>query len=193
MFFYIDESGYQGDYIFAAVGINDPKIAKYIIKKWRDWMKNKIKGFNQNEYHDRDATDQERKKILSAIANHTPEQFKFWAVLREKYNGDHPRLYIPTVTELLRNVGITENDTIIAVDKVDTEGRMERYIRQIKRKLEMPGLNMSHSRSEKEKGIQVADAIAGALSREYCPREDSISYCDLIIHLLGNDIKIIRE
>ncbi|MFZ5625827.1 MAG: hypothetical protein ACOY3H_00670 [Bacillota bacterium] len=45
MYFFIDESGYNGDYIFTAVCVKDPAIAKNIIKKWRDWMKKRKKGF----------------------------------------------------------------------------------------------------------------------------------------------------
>ena len=53
----------------------------------------------------------------------------------------------------------------------------------------MPGLNIYSAASEKEKGIQVADAVAGSVAREYIPRSDSPSCCELIIHLIGNEIK----
>jgi len=45
---------------------------------------------------------------------------------------------------------------------------MDKHIRNIKKTLNMPNLNIASESSEKEKGIQVADALAGVVSREYC-------------------------
>ncbi|AVX40791.1 hypothetical protein CTH_10027 (plasmid) [Carboxydocella thermautotrophica] len=193
MYFFIDESGYNGDYIFTAVCVKDPAIAKSIIKKWRDWMKKRKKGFCQNEYHDTKANDDERRKILNTIAEYTPEELRYWAVLRVGYNGKHKELYVPTIIELLQHCGITENDVVIAVDNVEkNQKHMDKHIRNIKKGLGMPRLNICGSNSEKEKGLQVADAIAGSLCREYVPRPSTPSYLEKIIHLMADDIKIIR-
>lgn len=189
-YIYIDESGYEGDYIFAAVCISNPEIPKKIIKKWRKWMKNRIKNFNQNEYHDYNARSTERKKILEEIALHK-DDISLCAVLKRNYNGNHNELYVPTIVTLLEQIKIEENDTVITVDKVDKRViTMDKYMRKIKSKLEMPGLEIYFKDSEKEKGIQITDAIAGAISREYLPRS-AHSYYALINELEINKLKII--
>ncbi len=53
---------------------------------------------------------------------------------------------------------------------------MDKYMRQIKKTLEMPGLDISYVDSEKEKGIQIADAIAGSISREFTLRTTDSLY-----------------
>lgn len=119
MYFFVDESGFNRDYVFVAVWVKDPTLAERVIKKWRDWMKRRIKGFCQNEYHDTKASDAERRKILNSIAEYTSAEMKFWAVLKPGYNGNHKEYYAPTVVELLQHCGITENDIVIAVDSVE--------------------------------------------------------------------------
>lgn len=190
MYFFVDESGYGGDYVFVVVWVKDLATAKTVIKKWRNWMKQRIKGFNQNEYHDTNASDAERKKILSIIAEYAPEDVKFWAIIKPGYNGNHKQHYVPTVVKLLKHSGLKETDIVIAVDKVEkSQAIMEKYIRKIKKEMGMPGLNIFSAASEKEKGIQIADAVAGSVAREYFPRSDSPSCCELIIHLIGDDVK----
>ena len=78
MYFFVDESGFDGDYVFVVVWVKYLATPKTVIKKWRNWMKHRLKGFNQNEYHDTNASDAERKKILSIIAEYTQEDIKFW-------------------------------------------------------------------------------------------------------------------
>jgi len=189
-YFYVDESGFGEDWVFTAVSINDPSIANKIIKNWRSWMKNRRnKPFHQNEYHDTDADNAQRKKILIEISKHKGN-LEFWSVLKNGYNGNHRKLYVPTIVELLNYCGITEKDTIIAVDRVETKkAHMERHLRKIKSSLGMPGLEIYFKESEREKGIQVADAIAGATCRESIDERPGPSYFDIILNQMANDLK----
>ncbi len=187
-FFYVDESGFNGDYVFVAVSVQSPLVPKKKIKNWRSWMKNRITGFNQNEYHDYNASDIEKRKILSEIKKH--KDLKFWAVIKSGYNCNHKDLYVPVITNLFRYCEVTERDTIIALDEVDTRSyRMENYIRKIKRNLQMPELNINFVKSEKEKGIQIADAIAGAVSKEYIRK--TTSYFEYISSQLQKEVKML--
>jgi len=190
MYFFMDESGYGGDYVFVILWVRDLTIVKTVIKKWRNWIKQRIKGFNQNEYHDTNASDAERKRILSIIAEYAPGDVKFWVVIKPGYKGNHKQHYVTTMVQLLKHCKIKESDVVIAVDKVEkSQAIMDKYIRKVKKEMEMPELNLFSADSEKEKGIQVADAVAGAVAREYLPRSNSPSCCDLIIHLIGDDVK----
>ena len=173
---YIDESGYLGDYIFVAVCVSNPAIPNIIIKRWRKWMKHRIKNFNQNEYHDYDASADERRKILREIATYENE-LAFYTVMRKGYNGNHKEFYVPTMSTLLSLIEIDENADCITVDRIERRKNvMDRYLRQIKSALKQPGINLCYEDSMKEKGLQVADAIAGTISRELLPRATKSHY-----------------
>lgn len=189
MYYFIDESGCNNDYIFVCVGFSDLAIPQKIIKKWREWVKQrKGRATTKSEYHDTEATDADRKKILNIIAEYSSVQLKFWVVFRPAYN--HKKNYSQAIVELLRFCQITEEDTVIAIDSVESgHKRMEKHIRNIKRELGMQNLKIYSANSEKEKGIQIADAIAGAVSREIMPRNNLLSHANIIWHLIANDIK----
>lgn len=190
MYYFIDESGHGPDYIFVCVGVADPAIPGRVIKKWRDWVRHrKGKATTEPEYHDTKATDADKKRILTTIGEYSPDQVKFWAVLKPGYDGKHKQYYSQAIVELLKVCQITEEDTVIAIDSVERgQKQMDKHIRNIKRGLGMENLKISSSDSQKEKGIQIADAIAGAVSREVLHRNKA-SYADIIWHLIADDVK----
>ncbi|WP_156946495.1 DUF3800 domain-containing protein [Desulfitibacter alkalitolerans] len=190
--FYIDESGCNGDYVFVAICVENPMIPQNIIKNWRSWMKNRLgKGFHQNEYHDHTASDVERKKVLTLISKNK-EIIKCWGIVLKGYGGDHKRKYATAIVELLKHCQITEDDIIIAVDRVEKSSiNMNKHIRKVKQMLGMSKLEIGFTESEKEKGIQIADAIAGCISRECFVRPKSPSHFGLIAGLMVKDIKFI--
>ncbi|MCL4439736.1 MAG: hypothetical protein M1609_03835 [Firmicutes bacterium] len=81
--------------------------------------------------------------IIRHSNDNTPEDVKFWAIIKPGYNGNHKQHYVPTVVELLKHSGLKETDVVIAVDKVEkSETHMEKYIRKIKKEVGMPGLEI---------------------------------------------------
>ncbi|MCR6546990.1 DUF3800 domain-containing protein [Dehalobacterium formicoaceticum] len=122
------------------------------------------------------------------------DQIKFWAIIRENYNGKHKELYAETIAELLKHCNVTVNDCVIAVDRVEKVDRyMNRYINNIKEILQMPRLNIGFNDSQKEKGLQIADAIAGSISREYISGDYETSHAVIIIDQICDDVKRIKK
>lgn len=167
-----------------AISVEHLNITQNTIKEWRNWAKKTIKNFQANEYKDRNASKRERRKMLRAVAK---RQIPFWAIIKEGYRN-HKSDYVDAVTKLLLYCEITEKDTIIAVDKVEkSKNHMDKHVREIKKRLNMPGLNIYWSISEKEKGIQVCDALAGAVSREYCQKQQE-SLFEIVQDLLQKKV-----
>jgi len=169
---------------FVVISVEHPDVIQNTIKEWRNWARETIKNFQANEYKDHDASKRERKKMLKAIAK---RKIPFWTIIKKGYRN-HKSDYVGAVTKLLLYCEITEKDTIIAVDKVEkSKNHMDKHVREIKKHLNMPGLNIYWSISEKEKGIQVCDALAGAVSREYC-RKQQESLFEIVQDLLQKEV-----
>lgn len=184
--FFIDESGYHGNYIFAAIEIDNPEIPKTLIGKWRKWRKYSKINYEINEYHDTNVTDKERKKMLSLISKNN--EIKLWGVQINNYDDTTIEAHIGAVIKLLKYAGIKEDDAVI-IDKPTIKNKqIERYKQKVKKGLGMKKLNISLDKSEKVKGIQIADAVAGSLSRKFIPRDGKEPYFDLIASKLAKDV-----
>jgi hypothetical protein len=187
--YYVDESGYKGAWAFALLGVKDTDIPKRCLKRWRALYKaSGGRAINMPEYKDAALTDRLRKKMLSLIVS---EDVSIWGVVKKRYRG-HVEDYSPTVISLLRLAEVKSEDTVIVVDKVERAARyMEKRIEEIRQGLGMPDLRIHWDTSEKEKGIQLADAIAGAISREHMPRLASSSYMEVIEGKMAKPVQII--
>ena len=101
--------------------------------------------------------------------------------------------YSPVVISLLRLAGIRSEDTVVIVDKVERSTRyMDKRIEEIRQGLGMPNLKILCDTSEKEKGIQLADAIAGAIGREYMPRPAAPSHIEIISKKIVKPVQVIE-
>jgi hypothetical protein len=176
--YYVDESGYKHDWAFALVRVEDQKIPGICLKKWRRFYRESTgRPPIMPEYKDADATDRQRSVLLKAVAEYSVD---IWGVIKRGYRS-HTEDYSPTVTQLLGLAEITDNDTVVVVDRVErTSKYMDRRIQEIREGLGMPNLNIRYSSSEKEKGIQIADAVAGAIRREYIAGGSSPSFFRII-------------
>ncbi|MGI6555142.1 MAG: DUF3800 domain-containing protein [Bacillota bacterium] len=188
-FVFVDESGTQSDYVFAAILVNNTKIPEKIVKDWRLWMKRRLKsGFTENEYKDSDAKQHERKKMLQLISR---QNISIGGVLKYDYMNNHKELYVPTIVELLKHCGIDETDCVIALDQIGAKkDLLAKYIRLIKKEIGMPNLSIDFGNSQELKGLQIADAVAGCFRRHTLlglGNEDS--FYNLIEHQLIRDIK----
>jgi hypothetical protein len=188
--YYVDESGYKGDWAFALVGVCDSGIPKRCLQRWRAFYKaSGGRAINMPEYKDAELTDRLRKKMLSLIAD---EDVLIWGVVKRKYRG-HVSDYSPVVISLLRLAGIRSEDTVVIVDKVERATRyMDKRIEEIRQGLGMPNLKILCDTSEKEKGIQLADAIAGAIGREYMPRPAAPSHIEIISKKIVKPVQVIE-
>lgn len=122
------------------------------------------------------------------------EDVCIFALLVHDYQGNHNKHYPEAIAELLLHCEVTEKDVVIALDMVESKSLdMEKHVRKIKSLLKMPELNIKYSISQKEKGIQIADAIAGSISKEYFPRADMKSFCEIILSQMSSDPKRVKK
>ncbi|MDD3654369.1 MAG: DUF3800 domain-containing protein [Desulfotomaculaceae bacterium] len=178
MILYIDESGFQNNWTFVAVKILSEESARSSLSKWRRYAATVSKKFKANEYKDSKTPDQQRQKVLYEIAK---KGFQFWVVHFVNYRG-HKKDYSEAIVELIMQVDLT-NVNLIILDKVERSGRyMDKHVERVREELSCSCV-MRWGLSEKEKGIQIADAICGAASRDF-NRMSAPSYFSLIEHLL---------
>lgn len=183
-YFFVDESGHKDQWAFVIIKVEDPKSVQIVIKNWRTFMKRALKNFNANEYKDNDASIKERKRILSEIAR---KNIVFWAIIHTNYTS-HKTNYTESCIALLRHCDISQDDVVIAVDRVEKNSKhMEKHLREIKKVMDMPALNIFWGVSEREKGIQVADALAGLIRRKYCMEMDEPLF-EIVSHLLQKEV-----
>jgi len=162
MLIYIDESGFCNNWVFVAVKIPNERDARLCIKKWRRYAASVSAKFAANEYRDRKAPDRQREKILKEIS---AMGFRFWALYYINYRG-HRLDYSEAIFQILKEVALSDVSLVI-LDRVERNSRyMEKNIEKIKKWLSCE-CSIIWGNSEKEKGIQVADAICGAVSRKY--------------------------
>ncbi|MEG3070435.1 MAG: hypothetical protein RQM92_05995 [Candidatus Syntrophopropionicum ammoniitolerans] len=115
--------------------------------------------------------------------------FHFWVVHFVNYRG-HKKDYCEAITELLLEVNLTDVDLIV-LDRVERSKRhMDRHVKTIKEKLLCP-CTIRWGLSEKEKGIQIADGICGAVSRDF-NEMSAPSYVSLIEHL-KQEVRVIKK
>lgn len=183
-YYFIDESGHGNEWTFVAIKVDDPKAVTIIIKKWRLFMKKTVKNFQANEFKYNNASYREREKILKEI---TDKKVSFWAIIHTNYQS-HKLNYVESCAALLNHCEISEQDTVIAVDRVEKNSKhMDKHLKEIKEVIAMEKLNISWETSEKEKGIQVADALAGVIGRRFCLGKD-VPLFAIVNHLLQKDV-----
>ncbi len=182
--YYIDESGYDSNYVFAAVKVNNPRTPIIILKKWRKWRKSAKINYETNEYHDTNMTDKERKKMLQLISR--IEEIRAWGVHKNNYTNRLEN-HVEGVIKLLNHIQIGVEDIII-IDKPSIKKKHEeKYKKEIKKELKIKHLEIRLEMSEREKGLQIADAIAGSFSRELFPRKRE-SYFNLVLPKLEKEL-----
>lgn len=187
MIIYIEESGYNKSWVFVAVKIPSERDARMVIKRWRHYAASVSSSFNANEYRDCKTPDRQREKVLKEISK---MGFKFWVLHFFNYRG-HKADYSEAVLELLKGVDLSDV-VFIMLDKVEQSWRyMARHVEKVRDGLPFECPEMLWGNSEKEKGIQIADAICGAASRKF-NNKLSPSYFNIIEHLMVG-YKIIRK
>ncbi len=182
--YYIDESGYYSNYVFAAAKVNNPRTPKIILKKWRLWRKSAKINYETNEYHDTNMTDKERKKMLQLVSS--IEEIRVWGVYKNNYTNRLEN-HVEGVIKLLNHTQIGEEDIIIIDNPGIKKKYEEKYKKEIKKDLKMKHLDIRLEISEREKGIQITDAIAGSFSRELFPRKRE-SYFNLVLPKLEKEL-----
>lgn len=182
MYLFVDESGLKDNSIlFVGVTIHAPKEADECIKKWRQSAKRNSPKFQVKEYKDYYALNRQREKILSEVGK---RYFPFWALRIVNYKS-HKLSYAASIRELIRLCGLSLINEII-LDKVERSSRyMEKHIKSIKEGLDMRDVNIRWGMSEKEKGIQIADALCGAVARKFYERSGP-DYFHLVEHLMAS-------
>ena len=96
--------------------------------------------------------------------------------------------YSKAIINLLKYCDL-KNIEFIVIDKVEeSSAHMQKHIRAINKGVDM-NLNILGGDSEKEKGIQIADAVCGSLSRYHLNRLGP-SYYQIISHLMVKPILI---
>ncbi|MDF9408714.1 MAG: hypothetical protein A4E52_01162 [Pelotomaculum sp. PtaB.Bin013] len=184
MIIYVEESGFQKNWTFVAVKIFSEKSARSSVNKWRHYAASISKKFVANEYKDCKTPDQQRQKMLHEIS---VKGFQFWVVHFVNYRG-HKKDYSEAIVKLLMDVDLTDV-SLIVLDKVERSKRyMDKHIEKIREEMLCP-CNVRWGLSEKEKGIQIADAICGAASRDF-NNMTAPSFFYLIKHL-KQGVKII--
>ena len=78
MLIYVDESGFQKNWVFVAVKIPSERDARLCIKRWRRYAASVSNKFVANEYRDSKTPDRQREKVLREISS---MGFDFWALL----------------------------------------------------------------------------------------------------------------
>jgi len=184
MIVYVDESGFQKNWVFVAVKIPSERSARLCVKNWRRYAVAVSSKFNVNEYKDSKAPDRQREKILSEISF---SGYQFWVLYFGNYKG-HKKDYCKAVFELLREVDL-HDVSIIMLDKVERSQRyMQKHIERITASLSCV-CPIRLGISEKGKGIQIADAICGSVSRKLNNIEAQ-NYFYLVEHLMKKIIRI---
>lgn len=177
MIIYVEESGFQRNWTFVAVKIPSEEIARSSVKKWRRYAASVSRKFRANEYKDCKAPDLQRKKILQVISG---KGLQFWVVHFINYGG-HKKEYSEAILKLLKEVDLTDV-SLIVLDKVERSRRyMDKHIEKIREGL-LCTCMIRCGLSEREKGIQIADAICGAASRNF-NNMVAPSFFNLIEHL----------
>jgi hypothetical protein len=178
MIIYIDESGFQKTWTFAAVKIQNENDARLCINRWRRYAKSASSKFSANEYRDCKTPDRQRRQILQEIASMA---FPFWVLQFNNYRN-HKLDYSGAIFQLLQEIDLMGVNHIM-VDKVVRGWKhMEKHVEIVRSKMNL-ACPVLHGNSEKEKGIQVADAICGAASRKF-NNLAAPSYFELIEHLM---------
>ena len=186
MYLFIDESGYDNDWIFVGVKIQNIKLADECVHRWRQRTKQIYPKLQVNEYKDCRTHHKQREQILRDIAK---REMKYWAILFSGYRG-HKADYVKAIVNLLKYCDL-QDIKLVMLDKVEkNSSHMQKHIRAIKEDLGMV-INVNGCESEKEKGIQIADAICGSLARHYLNRS-GLSYFHLISHLSDKPMLIIK-
>lgn len=187
MIIYVDESGFKKNWTFVAVKIFNEKSARSSINKWRRYAATVSKKLTANEYKDCKTPDQQRQKMLYEISS---KGFEFWVLHYVNYKS-HKKDYSEAVIQLLMDVDLTDVDLIV-LDKVERNVRyMDKHIERVQKELSCP-CDIRWGLSEKEKGIQIADAICGAASRDF-NNISAPSYFYLIEHLKQGSKIIIKN
>jgi hypothetical protein len=124
MIIYIDESGFQKNWVFVAVKIQTERDARLCVKKWRCYAASVSEKFAANEYRDRKAPDRQRERILKEISE---MGFHFWAVNFLNYRS-HKLDYSKAIIHLLIEVDLSDVNLIV-LDRVERSSRyMKRHI-----------------------------------------------------------------
>lgn len=186
MIIYVDESGFRRNWTFIAVKIPSERDAHFSVNKWRRYATSVSKKLSANEYKDSKTPDRQREKMLTEISS---RGFQFWILHFVNYRG-HKKNYSETILELLKEVDLTDV-SLIVLDKVERSGRyMDKHVQKVREGLSSQ-CTIRWGLSEKEKGIQIADAICGAMSRKL-NNMSAPSYFNIIEHLLRGNKRIVK-
>lgn len=160
--FYIDESGTNSsEWVFALVAIPSAD-ATAILKDWRERQRNRSgRRMMAPEFSFHNARDRDRLDVVRDIARRA-RAVRF---LRAKKYVSHLTSYEDTIFSLLSSMDVAVPR--VYLDSVwNSRAREEECQRRLERRLKQP-VSVLVCNSERCHGIQIADAVAGALRYQF--------------------------
>lgn len=173
--FYIDQSGTNGsEWVFALVAITS-RDATAILQDWRERAHNRRgRRMTAPEFSFHDAPPRDRLDVVRDIATRA---HAVW-FLRARDYVSHRQSYEHTVYLLLSSMAVAV--PMVHLDSVwNSRARAKECEQSLERRLSQRVV-VRMCNSERSHGIQIADAVAGALRQEFVRRDSQ--YSDLLWH-----------
>jgi len=178
-FVFVDESGNLLDpsgrfFVIAAVGTNNPRELVSLVKKTREWLKQRGKRFqNVPELRFFSATRETRLKFLDLLAQTSGVRIYLLVVEKDRIPvKDAPENFAKAAWHLLARILVDFPQSAFVLDKQFTKPSHRATVNRVLETSAQRNLSIEHGDSQTDVRLQVADFIAGAGMAKYQREED---------------------